>query len=204
MANLLSYSLTTLADVKESLGIAASDTSYDNLIIRKINQATIAIEKYTGRRFLSTVYTDEEYDATGTDQLVLKQRPITTLTSISSRDTSLNEADWDVLDTNVYFYDANSGVVALLFNTTGRWNRYKVTYTAGYSTIPEDIAEAAASLASYYVLNADASAIGVSSKQEGQRSVNYNATKQNFASILENLGIDGIIQSYANYPLAGL
>ena len=37
MAQLLSYSLATVADVKESLGIDAGDTSKDNLIIRKIN-----------------------------------------------------------------------------------------------------------------------------------------------------------------------
>ena len=60
MATLLTHALTNLADVKESMGIAASDTSYDNLIVRKINQVTRQIEGYCGRRFLDTSYKNDE------------------------------------------------------------------------------------------------------------------------------------------------
>ncbi len=203
MAVLLSYALTTVADVKELLGIASSDTSKDNLIIRKINQATIMIERYTGRRFALTTYTDEEYNATGTDQLTLLQRPIVSLTSISSRDTSLNEADWDSVDTNLYFSDANSGIVRLLYNTTGRWNRYKVSYTAGYATIPADIAEACAMLAAFLVDNGT-SGSNVKSKQEGQRKIEYFDSQTNTTNIFEQLGIDDILDTYSNYPISSL
>lgn len=202
MATLLSYALTTVADVKESLGIDAGDTSKDNIITRKINQATKMIEKFTGVRFASTVYTDEEYDATNVDQLVLKQRPIITFTSFSIRDTSLNQNDWEVIDSALYFVDYSAGVIDLLFKLDGRWNRYKVTYTAGYATIPEDIAEAAVTLASFYVENAT-SGQAIKSKSEGARKIEYynSGSSGSGDSLFEQLGIDEILQSYADYPI---
>lgn len=201
MASLLSYALTSVADVKESLGIASSDSTYNNLITRKINQATIAIERYCGRRFLSTVYTDEEYDSTQTNQLILRQRPVSLLTSIGVRDSGLNNGSFETIDSQMYFLDSNAGVLDLNFNARGSWNRWRVTYTAGYTTIPEDLAEACASLACYYVNNADGSDVGVLQKKEGQRELRYANGSLKFDTIIQNLGIDGIIDSYANYPV---
>lgn len=207
MAVPLSYALTTLADVKESLGIASSDHSKDNLIIRKINQATLAIENYTGRRFALTTYTNEEYNGSNIDQLILRNRPIVGAVTINGRDTTLNESDFTTVESDLYFSNLDAGVLDLNFNALGRWSRYTVTYTAGYATIPEDLAEAAASLAAYYVNEADATNVGISEKQEGQRRVKYATGGSNagvsFDNILSSLGIDEIINSYSNYPLAG-
>lgn len=200
MATLYSYALTTLEDVKESLDIASSDTSKDNLIIRKINAATDAIEKFTGRRFKLTTYTNEEYDATNTDQLILKQRPVTALSSMSSRDTSLNEDDWTTSDTELYFLDAEAGVIDLNFVATGRWNRYRVTYTAGYTDIPADLAEAAAALASFLV-STPTNGSAVKSKEEGQRRIEYFDSQAKSSSIFDQLGILGVLQAYANDPI---
>ena len=182
MAALLSYALTNLSDVKESLGIPSSDTSKDNLIIRKINQATLAIENYCGRRFKETTYTDEVYNGTHTDQIVLKQRPISAVT-LKGRDTSLNEDDFETLQTNIYFVESEAGILNLVFNAVGRWGAYSVTYTAGYATIPADLAEACVSLACFYVNEADGSNVGVSRKQEGQRSIQYANSGQNFETV---------------------
>lgn len=203
MASLLSYALTSLSDVKESLGIASSDTTKDNLCIRKINQATRAIEAYCGRRFASTSYTDEGYNATGIDQIVLKNRPIIGTPTLYIRDTPLNENDFDTVESSLFFTDADAGILDLNFRAVGRWFRYKVDYTAGYTTIPEDLAEACVSLACYYFNNADASDVGVASKKEGQRELRYANGSLTFKSICSNLGIDQIIDSYANYPVSG-
>jgi hypothetical protein len=201
MATLKTYALTTLADVKESLGIPSSNTTLDNLIIRKINQATAAIESYCGRRFKSTVYTDELYNATQGDQLVLKQRPIIGDVVLKVRDGTESNDDFETVDSSLVFADANSGVLDLNFNALGHWGRYAVTYTAGYATIPDDLAEACASLAAYYVNNSDASGVGVSSKQEGQRKVSYASTGQSFRSVADYLGIDTTLDTYTNTPL---
>lgn len=201
MATLLSYALTDVADVKESLGLASSDTTKDNLITRNINKATRSIENYCGRRFLLTSYTNEEYAATNTDQLVLRQRPVTSLTSLDIRDAGLNIDNWETIDSQLYFYDANAGVLDLDFNARGRWNRYRVTYSAGYTTIPEDLAEACANLAAYWTLNPAGKDIGVQEIQEGARKVRYLNANIKFKTILENLGVDEIIDAYANFPV---
>jgi len=201
MASLLSYALTTVADVKESLGIASSVTKYDNLITRKINQATLAIENYCQRRFKSTTYTDEVYNPTQVDQLVLRQRPVTNFASLSIRDSGLNYDTWETIDSQLYFLDSSAGILDLMFNARGRWMRYKVTYTAGYTTIPEDLAEACASLAAYYFNNADGTDVGVQEKQEGARRLRYANSTLTFKDICKNLGIDEILDAYANNPL---
>lgn len=201
MAALLSYALTNLADVKESLGIASADQSWDNLIVRKINQATLQIENYCGRRFKETAYTEELYNASNTNQLVLRNRPIIGDITLGVRDTSLNSDDWEDVESDLIYADTSSGVVNLNFRAIGSWGRYRVTYTAGYATIPEDLAEACAILASYYVLNADTGSVGMSLKREGQREVRYDSQTLSFDKLTQQLGIDEIINSYANLPV---
>lgn len=201
MATLLSYALTSVSDVKESLGIDSSDSSKNNLIIRKINQATKAIENYCGRRFALTEYTNVYYDGTQGNQLVLRQRPITELSAFGIRDNNFNEDDWDSIESDLYFIDAAAGIVDLNFNATGSWDRYRLSYKAGYGTIPEDLAEACVSLACFYYNSSNALAVGVSKVKEGQREVSYANATQNFTGILQTLGIDDIINSYANNPV---
>lgn len=203
MADLLSYALTTLADVKETLGIDSGVTTYDNLIKRKINQATEMIERYCGgRRFASTTYTNEEYDATNSDQLILKNRPVTTFTNLQSLDGTTNTGSFSTVDSQFYFVDNNAGVIDLTFNASGKWNRYRVTYTAGYSTIPSDLAEACVTLAAYLYENST-SGTGVKRKTEGSRSIEYfdaNAGSGN-NDLFEQLNIDDTLKTYANYPI---
>lgn len=204
MATLLSYALTNVADVKELLGITSGDSSKNNLITRKINQATEIIETYCQRRFKLTTYTDEEYDATGTDELVLKQRPITTLTSVGARDTSQNQDDWTNFEAEDYFYNSDAGVIEGNFNFSGRWNRYRVTYSAGYETIPHDLAEACASLAAFLIENPTGST-AIKRKQEGQREVEYydqTAKASADDSMFSQIGILGTLNAYANNPIS--
>jgi hypothetical protein len=200
MATLKTYALTELADVKESLNIASSNHTYDNLIIRKINSATAMIENYCGRRFKETAYVDEIYNASGTDQIVLKQRPVIGDVTLKARDTSLNDDDFESLDSQLFFVDDSSGVLDLNFRSAGHWGRYAISYTAGYTTIPDDLAEAAASLAAYLVTYADSGNVGVKLKQEGQRRVDYSVGVKGAQDLFAQLGIDGVIDSYANSP----
>lgn len=203
MATLKDYALTTLADVKESLNIPSSNHTYDNLIIRKINQATAMIENYCDRRFKATDYTDELYNgAENMDQLVLKQRPIIGSVTLKVRDTALNLNDFETVESDLIFADADSGVLNLMFRTAGRWGRYAATYRAGYETIPDDLAEACTSLAAYLVNTADSFQVGVKSKQEGQRKVDYSQIPiGGVYDIFKRLGIDDTIDGYANFAV---
>lgn len=199
MATLNSNALCSLSDVKESLGLASSYTAKDNLIIRKINQASQQIANYCDRVFATDDYV-EEINGTHTDEFSLKQRPINTLTSVEYRGTTENLDNWYAINSNYYFYDATAGIVKLLFHAKGRWNAWRVTYNAGYTTIPSDLAEACASLAAYYVNNADG-LVQVRSKQEGQRRIDYYQGITGFLNLMTQLGIDQTINGYANWPL---
>lgn len=205
MAELLSYALTNLSDVKESLGIASGNTTKDNLIIRKINQATEMIERYCGgRRFKATDYNGQEYDSTNSDQLILKQYPVNTFTILEYRDSVLNDNSWDTVEADAYFVDTDAGVIDLLFVATGKWNQYRATYNAGYQTIPADLAEACVTLACYLVDNAQ-SGTGVKSRQEGARKIEYfdpnGNSKSGSTSIFDQLSIDETLDSYSKYPV---
>lgn len=200
MTQLASNALTTLADVKESLGISSGDVSKDNLIIRKINQASLQIANYCDRVFAVADYT-EEINGTYTDEIVLKQRPVNSITSLEFRGSAVNTDNWIATNSSYYFYDANSGILRLLFNAKGRWNRWRVTYNAGYTTTPADLSEACATLAAFYVNNPDGSDVGVQEIREGMRMKRFANTSQTFISIMQQLGIDQIINGYANWPL---
>lgn len=206
MSNLLSYAFTSIQDVKESLNIASGDSSKDNLIIRKINAATDMIENFLGRRIISTTYTNIEYDATNSDQLILQQRPVTELISFQIRDSDLNENDWEDIDSNLYFLDEAAGIIDLSFNASGHWNRYRISYTAGYSSIPSDLAEACATLAAFLVLNPTGNIAQIRAKQEGQRRLDYYDTNSSSTgsadtALFRQLGVYSTIIAYANTPV---
>lgn len=207
MSDLASYALTNVADVKESLGLASSDHSKDNLIIRKINYVTDLIENYCSRRFLQTTYTQEEYHASGIDEIALRQRPIVVDAShtflAEIRNSALNVSDWETIDSQLCFIDNASGVITFDFNAVGNANRYRFTYTAGYPTIPSDLAEAANVLACYFVNNPAGFQVGIQVRREGQRETRYSNTNTNLKlrNIAEQLGIDSVLDSYSNLPL---
>lgn len=206
MADLLSYALTTVEDVKESLGIASSDQSWDNLIKRKINQATAVIEGFCNlpadHHFKETTYTNEEYDGSGSNHLVLRMRPVTSISSFQYRNTSENLDDWEDSDTEGYFSNLSAGVLDLLNTQTNNFNGYRLTYTAGYATIPADLAEACVMLAGYLVENSS-SGTGIKRKREGQREVEYfqSGTSGN-NSLIEELGLDDMLGRYVLYSVA--
>lgn len=206
MADLLSYALTSVDDVKESLGIDSGDTSKDNLIKRKINQATLYIETYCGlardHHFKETTYTDEEYDGARGNSLVLRMRPVSTITSFQVRNSNASDGTFSDVESELYFKDLSAGIIELITNTYGGWNRYRVTYTAGYSTIPFDLSEACVTLASYYVENS-ASGTAVKKKQEGQISIEYFDSKgTGDGSVIDQLGLDEVLSRYKQYNIA--
>lgn len=206
MADLLSYALVSVDDVKESLGIVSSDTSKDNLIVRKINQATLYIESFCGlsadHHFKSTTYTNEEYDGTGNNTIVLRMRPVTNIASFQRRDSRTSDGAFDDVESELYFSDLGAGVLELVSRANYGWGRYRVTYTAGYTTIPADLAEACATLAAFYVENS-ASGTAVKKKQEGQRSIEYfNPNESETGSVIDQLGLDNLLSRYIQYNLA--
>lgn len=201
MTALNSWALTSEADVKESLGITG--TSQDNLIRRKINQATDMIEafcgKNNGQHFASTTYTNEEYDGTGTNQLILRNNPVISLSNFSERNTTENDNDWTTIESRDYFVDLTAGVIDCRFGILPYWNLYKVTYVAGFATIPSDLAEACVMLSCALVESASTGA-SVKKKTQGPKTIEYYDSVQG-ESLITQLGIDDMLQRYVRISI---
>lgn len=202
MATLLDYALCTVADVKEILNLDSGNTSKDNLIIRKINQSTRVIENYCGRRFKSADYT-EYYDGIGGSELELRNRPVNSIASLSARNVITNENSFELADTEDYFIDESAGIIEFLGSFNGLYDSWKVVYNAGYDTIPEDVAEVCAQMAAYLIENGTSSS-NVKIKQEGQRKVEYFDTSGSSQSLIESLGLDEMLDPYADPVISGL
>lgn len=189
MTAILSYALTSLADVKESLGISSGDTSKDNLLIRLINKGTELIESYCGRRFKGATFTSEKWDGDGSDYSV-RNFPITSVTNIQYLISDPNTDEWDTLDTSLYNFDPETGIVHYEFSTG--FQNWRITYVGGYTTIPSDLAEACVDFVTYMYNHANSS--GVKSERLGDRSVEWFATTN--SSAIKELGIDDILDAY--------
>lgn len=200
---LLSYALCSVSDVRDTPGVPSSIS--DAYIIRKINQATEMIERYCDRRFKMTDYVDEPHDGSLTDQLVLMQRPIDTAQTftLKSRSSVINNPNTNTIDAENYFVNSEAGTVGAVSSFYGHFDRWLVTYSAGYSTIPSDLAEACATLAAYLCVNPLNPGQQVQSKQEGSRKVQYQSNSAVSSDLLEQLGIYAIIDPYANTVLSG-
>lgn len=203
MADLLSYALCSVADVTSIPGFPTTSIS-DDFIKRKINQATEMIEGYCGRRFKETTYTDEKYDGTLTSSLVLKQRPIKSSDPfiIKGRSGATSDSSYDTIDSSFYFIDYDAGIVDAVSSFYSGYDRWAVTYTAGYATIPADLQEACATLAAYLAQNSQGTG-GISSKQEGSRKVDYFNTT-GAEGIIGLLHLDEILDGYASTSISGL
>ena len=125
------YALSTTSRFKTYAGV--SGTTDDTLIENLIDIVTEFIENYVGRRFQQTTYTDEQYDGTGTDKLILKNYPISTFTRLQERQSISNEDTWATIDSEDYFVDTDNGIItAQAFRFIPNTKFYRVTYVAGF------------------------------------------------------------------------
>lgn len=177
--------LITLADLKTWLGITSVDAARDSRLEMYINTISTAIETYCNRKFKSATYTSEKYQATDEQELILKNYPVTSITSLTYNDDTLTEADEDFEldeDTGILFREegwAKTGYGNYLSGKIDFPERnITVTYVAGYSTIPEDLKmvcyEACSNL---YDLKA-AGAGGISSKHVADVSVTFRESSK--------------------------
>ena len=203
MTALSAEALTSVADVKELLGITGA--TQDNLITRNINYATKIILNYCGvTSFRSTAYV-EYYDGIGGNELVLRNRPVITMTSVQWRDEAGNNASFETLDSEDYFVDTDAGIIKSLIDLGGSFHTWKISYTAGYASIPDDLAEACARMAAYMLENGTAGT-SIKSKQEGQRKIEYfdSSSAGGTASLIDSLGLDDILRPYCDVAISGL
>lgn len=155
--------LTTLANIKEQLGIVGTSTTFPDAYLNNvIARASHTIERLCGRALVSASYT-EYVDGDGTKFLNLRRGPFPTtagVTSVSSITYSSTASETaTAVATGDYFL---RGVLtdgwylkSYLESNGGTWStgqrNYKVVYTAGFSTVPYDLEQACLSLAVAYI-----------------------------------------------------
>ena len=155
MANLI-----TKAEYKLYAGI--SSTNHDAEIDSLIPKVTALVESYCRRKF--TYHVDEpkvEVFSGGTDVFYLKEAPVLNVLSVeNSQDfgknyTELAEFDYWVLDENAIRYTGRSeGFDNFPKAVWPKFIRgYRVTYTAGFEEIPQDLKLAVMDLVKYYSRN---------------------------------------------------
>ena len=145
---LVSYALLTLNDLKASLQIAFSTTTYDTGLALMINDATARIEKICQRRFKQTTYTTETYDGTGTPQLWIRNPPIISVDLITVDNETISLAtDYDDYDGYRIEPQINGHKMYGMLYLSNGWDageqNVEITYSGGYTTIPDDIRRAA-------------------------------------------------------------
>jgi len=146
--------LTTLENVKESLGIPTLTTTYDALLGRLITAQSQAIETYIGQPVISQAQT-ETRNGTGTREMALKYFPVTAITEVKVDDIVISES---ILSTNSG-YRRNGRMLSINGSTynsrttvsrfTRGFNNVEFSYTAGYSTVPADIEQVCIDMVSF-------------------------------------------------------
>lgn len=131
---IVAYGLTTVARFKTFINKTTNED--DTLIETFINIVSDLVEHYCDRRFKQTTYTDEYYNGTGTDKLLLKQYPVdeTTGVTIDERSGDFNEASWNSVDSSLFHVDWTAGIVELVGARFAEVpKKYRIDYKAGYN-----------------------------------------------------------------------
>lgn len=130
---------TTLANVKEYLDITG--TGDDTLLSNLIARATRFLQDHFGRQILQATYT-EFYDGRGSPQIMVREWPIVTVTSLHES----IEQTWDastLIAAGDYLIDLRLGRVRLkagIFFPS--FQGVRLIYDGGYATVPHSIEHA--------------------------------------------------------------
>ncbi len=136
--------LATLAALKAARSI--TDSSEDALLTTVLQATSASILNCIGRDILATTHTDEVHYGDGSEFILLKDSPVTTLTGIDQASTALTTDDYE--------QDATTGIVRKIGGVWSRGVKFEVTYDSGYATVPVDLARACVMQAGYSYLNA--------------------------------------------------
>lgn len=142
--------LFTLAEFKTHEGIVG--TSLDAFVTAMIPRSLAALERLTNRKLEAASFT-EDYGGNGTPNLFLRYPPINSITEIKESDTR-DFASVTAIPSSDYVLDSEAGILKRVEATeiavlrtgaiwpSGDYN-IRVVYNGGFSTVPEDLKEAA-------------------------------------------------------------
>jgi len=133
-----------LADLKAFLGISGSD--YDHQLEPIVDGINASIPRYTGRNLLSDDYVERQDGREFLREIYLREYPVTAVSKVEYKCGT----SWTEVDDSEYTLasseesESNVGLVFLECDTLPEgYKNVRVSYTAGYSTIPDDLTLAA-------------------------------------------------------------
>jgi len=140
--------LVTLAEYKAYVGL--NSPNQDNQIKSIIPKATSFIKNYCRRTFVDFVNDSKTEIFNGGNFILLSEYPVLTISSVEfSGDYGKTYSP--LLEYEDYALDVDDGTIVPIGLTEFKriTNGYKVTYTAGYEEIPEDLKLATLDLVTY-------------------------------------------------------
>jgi len=170
-----SSSSLTMTEAVSCLLLANKKILYapnDLLLEELINSVTDFMERYCGRRFKKTTYTDLLVDGNGTRYLFLDNYPIISVTSIYRHYVFATD---DLFDSDYYKVYENEGYVYRGMKWPYGQKNIKITYEAGYdfaTGIPAELEYLCNSLVKMR-FNSEGKA-GIKSEKMGNYSVTYS------------------------------
>lgn len=170
--------MADLANVQDlnnfsQLGLDPGDTSAAYLL----SVASGMIRRYLEQDITVTANDVEYADPVNGQMVLLRQLPVT---SVSLVETTTDGVTWVTVDPSNYTVARKTGVVAARPWTGIEWGSdpesWRVTYTHGYATVPDELNGVCCSIASRFY----ATPAGIDMERTGQRQVKYNLESAGF------------------------
>lgn len=137
-------SFVTLNEVKLWLSIDSANTNNDTLLTSLISSASSWVENWVNRTLSSATYS-ERYNGTGNYSMMVKNYPITAISSMTVNGVAVSASDGISVG---YLFDNNT--IIMIGNKISKGiQNVTVSYTAGYTTIPQDIKQVVIELVGY-------------------------------------------------------
>ena len=141
--------LTTLANVKQWLGIGDDILADDDMLARLVSATSTYVTAYLGRSVLSGSYAEQCTVGAGY-QLTPENWPITAISSLTINGNAI-PASPDGIQDGYVFTDKTVFLNGYTFGFANfaQWTRYlnvTLQYTAGYASVPLDLEQAVINL----------------------------------------------------------
>lgn len=170
--------LTTLANAKQWLGITSPDS--DSLLERLISAASDYIQTWLNRDIALASYVSRR-DGTGGTRLMLRNYPVVAMSSVVVDGQSVPFST-DGIRPGYIFNDTSVMLVGNGYRFNRGYSNVLISYTAGFSSIPTEIEQAAIELISLRYKEKDR--IGIISKGLAGETISY--TQKDFTDSIEN------------------
>jgi uncharacterized phiE125 gp8 family phage protein len=162
--------LTTLNMAKTYLKIPLTETSQDTLVEFFINASSEMLERETDRKLKAQSIVDTVHGRSS-NIVLLSQWPVNSITELRIDNSSDFVDASTLIDADEYRVGDDKNTLVLLSRTFPKgYNNVRVTFNAGYSTVPSDLEHACLWMVFFYHKIRIAEDIGRQSRSKGDES----------------------------------